>query len=226
MAIAKPGPIIGALSGNLGGANFANSRFGLTVRVVKPPPGPPTQTQFLVTRAMQLARQRWRDITEDQRDAWRTFAANTLLRNRLGTQRNLTGHQTFIRHNFQNAGFGLPIIDDPPTPWSFDWPTDFTVTVTAGFSAWVTPTPLHIMGGDPFLVQAARPVTTHPIDHFQRWAIIGIPATVFGGGFHCLTAIEDRFGTLQSNERIGLRIRYFDPAIPKFGWLEHATTVI
>jgi hypothetical protein len=226
MAIAKTGPILGALSGNLAGANFANSRFGLTVRAVKPPPGPPTETQFIVTRSMQLARQWWRDITDDQRAAWRIFAANTLLRNRLGTQRNLTGQQTFIRHNFQSAAFGLPWRPDPPTPWPFDWPSDFILTVTAGVSAIVGPTPPHLPGGDPFIVSAARPVTTHPINHFQRWAIIALPTTVFGGTFDCLSEIQARFGTLQSGERIGVRIRYLDPAMPKFGWLEHATTVI
>lgn len=226
MAIAKTGPIIGALSGNLGGANFANSRFGLTLRQLKAPPPPPTGSQRTITRTYQLARSWWPALTEDQRTAWRSFASNTLLRNRLGTQRNLTGQQTFIRHNFQSALLETPILPLPPAPWPFDWPTDFIPTVTAGVSAIIAPTPPHLPGGDLFLVAAARPLTTHPVNHFARWSIIGGFLSPYGGFFDVLPPLEARFGTLQPTERIGLRIRYIDFAFPKFGWLEHATTVI
>jgi len=226
MAIAKTGSIVGALSGNLGGANFANSRFGLTVRKQKPQPAPPTSSQRVITRAYQLARSWWPALTEDQRTAWRTFASNTLLRNRLGTQRNLTGQQLFIRYNFQAAIFGTAIITDPPAPWPFDWPTGFVATVTAGVSAIIAPTPAHIPGGDPFIVAAARPLTTHPVNHFARWAVIGFFVTPFGGLIDCLPDLEARFGTIQPTERIGLRIRYVDVGSPKFGWIQRATTVL
>jgi len=226
MAIAKTGAILGGISGNLGGANFANSRFGLTVRRQKPPPGPQNETQLTITRGYQLARSWWPALTEHQRTAWRTFASNTLLRNRLGTQRNLTGQQIFIKYNWQNATFGLPTIDDPPAPWPFDWPSGFVATVTAGVSAIIAPTPAYLPGGDTFIVAAARPLTTHPINHFQRWSLIGVFTSPFGGLLDVLAALEARFGTLQATERIGLRIRYLDIASPKFGWIEHATTVI
>lgn len=226
MAIAKTGPIVGALSGNLAGANFANSRFGLTLRQLKPPPAPPTSNQRLITRAYQLARSWWPGLTEDQRTAWRSFASNTLLRNRLGTQRNLTGQQLFIRYNFQSAVFNIAPLTDPPAPWPFDWPTDFIPTVTAGVSAIIAPTPAHLPGGDPFLVAAARPITTHPVNHFQRWSVIGFFVSPLGGFFDVLPELEARFGTLQATERIGLQIRYIDLAFPKFGWIQHATTVL
>lgn len=226
MAIAKTGPILGALSGNLAGANFANSRFGLTVRQLKPPPGPATDSQRTITRAYQLARSWWPALTEDERTAWRSFATNTLLRNRLGAQRNLTGQQLFIKYNFQSAVLDLSPIADPPTPWPFDWPTGFVATVTAGVSAIIAPTPAHIPGGDPFLVAAARPLTTHPVNHFQRWSVIGFFVSPYGGYFDTLPELEARFGTLQATERIGLRIRYIDVTSPKFGWLQQATTVL
>jgi len=226
MAIAKTGAILGGLSGNLGGANYANSRFGLTVRRQRPPPGPPTQAQLFTTRGYQRARSWWPGLTEEQSTAWRTFASNTLYRNRLGTQRNLTGQQIFIKYNSQNAALALPRIDNPPAPWPFDWPSDFIPTVTAGVSAIIAPTPAHIPGGDPFIVAAVRPLTTHPINHFQRWAIIGVFTSPFGGLLDVLAELEARFGTIQATERIGLRIRYVDIASPKFGWIEHSTTVI
>lgn len=226
MAIAKTGPIVGAIAGNLGGANFANSRFGLTLRQLKPPPPSQNTRQLDISRAYQLARSWWPNLTDDERTAWRSFAANTLLRNRLGTQRNLTGQQLFIRFNFDSALLGSPTIADPPAPWPFDWPTDFVATVTAGVSAIIAPTPAHLPGGDPFIVAAARPVTTHPINHFPRWSIIGTFTTPLGGLISCLTELQARFGTIRSGERLGLRIRYIDAASPKFGWIEHPTTVI
>jgi len=148
------------------------------------------------------------------------------LRNRLGAQRNLTGQQLFIRHNFQSAIFHFAPLTEPPAPWPFDWPTDFIATVTAGVSAIIAPTPAHLPGGDPFLVAAARPLTTHPVNHFQRWSVIGFFVSPLGGFFDVLPNLETRFGTLQATERIGLRIRYIDAAFPKFGWIEHATTVL
>jgi len=226
MAIAKTGSIVGALSGNLGGANFTNSRFGLTVRKQKPPPAPPTSSQLVITHAYQLARSWWPELTEDQRAAWRSFAANTLFRNRLGTQRNLTGQQLFIKHNFQSAILDVPWRPDPPTPWPFVWPSDFIPTVTAGVSAIIAPTPAYLPGGKPFVVAAARPLTTHAVNHFQRWAVIGFFITPFGGLIDCLADLEARFGTIRSGERIGLRLRYVDVTNPVFGWIQHATTVL
>lgn len=225
MAIAKTGAVLGALSGNLSGANFANSRFGLTVRKPRPPPGPPTETQLIIQAAHRLSRSRWPALTETQRDAWRSFATNRTYRNRLGSQRNLTGQQLFIKYDFQSAIAGLPSRPLPPPPSPFTWPSDFILTATAGVSILIGPTPAFLPGGDTFIVAGSRPITTHPINHFARWAVIGVLTTPPGGILDCLAPFEGRFGTIQPTERIALRIRIVDPVFIQFGWITHATTV-
>ncbi len=225
MAIAKTGAIVGSLSGNLSGANFANSRFGLTVRKRRPPPGPSTETQLVIQAAHRLSRSRWPALTEMQRDAWRSFASNRTYRNRLGSHRNLTAQQLWLKYDFQSAVLGLPSRPLPPPPWPFEWPTGFVLTATAGVSIIVAPTPAFVPGGRTFIVAGSRPVTTHPINHFARWAVIGVITTVLGGWLDCLAPFEGRFGTIQATERIGIRIRYVDPVDIRFGWIAHAATV-
>jgi len=226
MALATPGALVGRISGDLPGCNVANTRFGPIVRAKPATPPAASPRQFEIARAYRLARSWWPALTELQRDAWRTLAANTLLPNRLAIGRHLTGQQTFIRYNFQSALMGYASIDDPPDPWPFLWPTDFIPTVTAGVSAVIGPTPPQLPGGDTFIIAAARPMTTHAVNRFARWAIVGTATTTFGGTLECLALIEARFGTLQSGERIGLRIRFLDVAQPLLSWIEHPVSVI
>lgn len=226
MALVKTSPLIGAISGNMPGVNFAGTRYGTIARARKPPPPATTADQLDVRRGYQVARSWWPDLTDAQRAAWRTYAANRLTTNRIGTQRNLTGQQTFIMRNALEGKHGGSPHTDPVYPDWIEEPSSFTFIVTAGVSAIIHTYP---ETPQPFVcfVRFSRPFTTHPINHFSLWAPIGYFYMDMIEEFDCLPEIEARFGTLQAGERVAARIKfrmYFQMAA--LTWLETATFVV
>ena len=95
MAIFRAGPIVGAISGALGGVVFANSRAGIIVRTRGVRTG--TESKSLSTAQGMLGRvvAGWNALTTAQRAAWNNKAATTPLPNRLGVARALTGFQFY-----------------------------------------------------------------------------------------------------------------------------------
>lgn len=128
MAIFEPGSLIGAISGNVGGASFANRSGSKVVR--KPRRPSRTNAERIInqqTLITNIARQ-WRDLTELERAAWRTAAANRPIPNRLGVSRAISGYQYYVSVNVTTSK------DDPPLPTGFDSVVivDFDSSVASG----------------------------------------------------------------------------------------------
>lgn len=160
---------------------------------------------------MQLCRTAWHSLTDLQRAAWRSKASNTTLPNRLGTHRNLTGQQLFIRTNFYNALFGYNLFADPPDPLEGTWPTSAALTLEAPNFIMVAPRPPRAVPGLHFVISGSRPVTAAPITHFHRWACLGLFNTDHSGLLYPGPEFVARFGTLQHSEYIAILIKPFDP---------------
>jgi len=207
------------------GVNFAATRYGTVARARKPPPAPPSPDQLDVRRGYQLARSWWPQLTDAQRAAWRAYAANRLTTNRIGTQRNLTGQQSFIQHNALRAKYGASPYTEPLYPEWAEEPSSVTFTVTAGVSAIIHPYP-EIPQTFVCFVRFSRPFSTHAINHFSTWAPVGYYYVDTSHEFDCLPEIEPRFGTLQAGERVAALIKfwmYLD--MPALNWLQTATFV-
>ena len=130
MAIFRTGPIVGGISGKLGGAVFVQGRGSAVLR-------PRPQSRFtesdIVTRRrsqMQIARRKWSTLTDQQRDSWRTSASLQPSINRLGQAKPLSGFQLFIQSNL------APMFDAASfreVPW-LDGPSPAIASVAATFS--------------------------------------------------------------------------------------------
>lgn len=118
MAIFRSGPLIGAISGNLGGLCFVQTKAGPVIRKRNVRTKQTSNRQTLIRTAFSTNRARWRAITDNQRTAWRQSAASILLPNRLGVRRNLSGYQLYMKiATFANLTPGFPprgAPDDPP----------------------------------------------------------------------------------------------------------------
>lgn len=114
MAIIKASALVAAISGNLGGVNFAQGKGSpyarQRIRRVKPTSAKTAQ----VSSRMQFLRHKWQQLTEDQRTAWRRAAGNRPRRNRFGLTNRLSGAQLFISHNIRGW------YDDGPFATTFD----------------------------------------------------------------------------------------------------------
>lgn len=99
MAIIRPGPLVGGISGTVGGLVFVAGKRSPTVR---PRPAP----SFKSSTTLQPARSRfaqlmnhWRGLTDDEKAAWATSAVQYPTTNALGVTSPTTGFRHFISTN-------------------------------------------------------------------------------------------------------------------------------
>lgn len=92
--------LLAQASGSLGGTTFSHNSAGMYMRSRSIPTNPNTSQQQTIRNAVSLLANRWTTIlTEQQRDAWRLWAANVPQTNRLGDQFFLSGQQAYIQNN-------------------------------------------------------------------------------------------------------------------------------
>ena len=107
--------LLAQVSGKLGGTVFSHNRGGKYIRSAATPTDPNTVFQQVVRANMATLVATWPTITDKDREAWATYAANVPLPDRFGEPRSITGQQMFIRCNAARLQAGLSIIDAGPT---------------------------------------------------------------------------------------------------------------
>ncbi len=132
MALVKFGGGIIAMSGSIAGNTFARNRYGNYVRARTKPVNPESPTQQTVRAIIALLTARWsQTLTAAQRAAWGLYAANVVMKNKLGESVNLSGFNHFIRSNSVRQRVGAPVVDNGPVV--FELPAAdpaFAVTAT------------------------------------------------------------------------------------------------
>ena len=100
---------------------------------------------------MANATRAWRNLTDDQQNAWRTYAAQVPRSNRLGITRFLSGYQTFLKINLQANAWRIGSPDLPPVLPLFPITesVSFVFSVSSGLIMTTFPTtsPNSNMGG-------------------------------------------------------------------------------
>jgi len=144
--------IVTQASGSIGGLTAAHNKGGMYLRSRATPVNPQTAAQVAIRNAMSQLTTAWQEtLTAAQRDAWRTYAENVLLPDKLGEPRNIGGIGMYIRSNVPRLQAGLARVDDGPVVFdqrTFTAPTvvlseggtnDLQVTSNAG-DDWVAET--------------------------------------------------------------------------------------
>lgn len=113
MAIARTGNIVGAISGNLGGAVFANTRQGLLIKH-----RPLKNNQRTTDQQTERARHQriiavWKTLTADEYRQWHSQAEQVTRTNRLGVTSTASPLSLFFRHNRVQAYLGIALIRTP-----------------------------------------------------------------------------------------------------------------
>lgn len=95
MAIFRPGGVVGSVSGKVGGFVYVNGRSGPVVRRVGVRV-PAQSAAAIAARGMPgRVAAAWNALTDSQRLAWRTVAAQLKFPNRLGVLRQISGFQLY-----------------------------------------------------------------------------------------------------------------------------------
>lgn len=115
MALFTPGPAVSEVRGSSGGTVFSRNRFGAYLRGRTVPINPNTSRQVAARDRFNTLATAWRDVlTQGERDAWDTYAAETNWINVLGQVVNLTGLNHFVRsNNFRLIAAKAPLTAAP-----------------------------------------------------------------------------------------------------------------
>jgi hypothetical protein len=113
--MAKVKPLIGPMSGKVGGNVFGHNRGGLYVRQHSVPVNKNSDRQQTVREALAHASARWQALTDLQRSEWLAYAEANPIMDTLGLSIKLTGQQMFVSCNARLASMQSAPITTAPT---------------------------------------------------------------------------------------------------------------
>lgn len=130
-------------SGSIAGVTYSRAKGGVLYRRARAiPVNPQTSNQSAIRAALTLLITRWTEtLTEVQREAWRNYAEQVPVTNKVGSQINLTGQNWYAACNTPRAQAQdklqtlIPIVDAAPTMYDrgdFTTPAGLTIDETAG----------------------------------------------------------------------------------------------
>lgn len=91
-------PVYSAVSGSTAGITYSRNKGGMYTRARAVPTNPNTARQQLTRSYMGAAVQLWsEDLTENMRNSWRNYAANTPVLDKLGQMKHLSGQQMWVK---------------------------------------------------------------------------------------------------------------------------------
>jgi hypothetical protein len=114
MAIFTPGIAVGQISGRVGGSVFSHNRGGMYVRNGSIPSISQTNKAMRYKSYLALASQLFANLTDAQAAAWREYAANHPVTNRLGRTHTLSAGNWFVACNARLIAANASNIDLPP----------------------------------------------------------------------------------------------------------------
>lgn len=212
MALIVPGTGIGQASGKLGSLVFSHNRGGAYVRARSIPTQPGGQYQTEIRNAVEAASQQWRELTDVARAAWRTWADNRPLPNRIGQSIRLQGNAAYVQLNTRLVLNGLAQISLPPAsdvPLPLETLTGSYDVGAGDFNVAYTPTPL--TGGCQLYVwgcllqDASITYVRNRLRYFALGGVNGASPFNIEGDFAA------RFGTPQVGNGVVIQAQVFDP---------------
>jgi len=114
MAKIRLGQMVGQVSGSIGATTYSHGRFGPYVRLRSIPVQPGTALQLQRRADMSSNSSAWTLLTAAQRQAWKVWAENNPITDKLGDKRILDGHQAYCMLNSRLDVVGATNISNPP----------------------------------------------------------------------------------------------------------------
>jgi len=163
MAKVQFGGGISGMSGKLGGNVFARNKGGAYTRNWVRPTNPSTVAQQNQRNLLALKSAAWRNLTDSQRDSWKTWAADNPVLDRLGASIVLSGAQAYTKININrdNASDAATQSTVPGAPAYTAAIFDTTSSLTTSISGSIIQVPLGAGAADTqiMFVFASKPVS-------------------------------------------------------------------
>ena len=131
MAKIQFGNIVADARNAVGGIVYSRNTWGAYIRQKVSPVQPRTARQQVMRAGLTELSKRWGTVlTEQQREAWRQFAAAFPIVDVFGNTVSLTGIAAYQRVNRVRAILGLPPLDDPPANMDVVAPDSVTLDIS------------------------------------------------------------------------------------------------
>ena len=197
MAIFTPGPVVGSISGSVGGAVFSHNRGGPYIRRRPIPVNGAGLVQSDVRDEFVKASILWGSRGAPGQAAWNTWASNNKIPNALGNLIQLTGHQAFVQICTWRGLAGWDYGTAPPTKAR---PSPFltyslTADIGAGDVSFVfTDTPV---GAANHIVIWSAVVDSPGIRYVKNlWKLTVVSALNQASPYSIQASVEDKWGPL------------------------------
>ena len=211
MAKFLPGPAVGQISGRIGGSIFSHNKGGPYIRNGTIPTVVTSAAAINAKTTLATISQSWAGTTAAQKQAWRMWAAENPVTDRLGAQIQLSGHQAFVGLNSRLVRGSFAAIDQPPLggPPSSLATLSPTVDLQAATSKLeFTATPL---GANDALYVEAAVVNSLGINYVRNlMKCILITAVAEATDTDPLASLTARFGQLAVGQKVVFLVSVLD----------------
>lgn len=153
MALIKPSAIVQGISGSIGGQTFVNAKTGLVARPRPYRRAASSEKALIQQSYFSNVSRRWRQITEQQRDSWRSLATDFPQTNRIGQTSPWTGYTLYVKVTMNRLRATGSLFDSPP------------IVAPITVDPFKIPT---LTQGGPYQV-IFQPNSTPPTVHIQIW---------------------------------------------------------
>jgi len=206
MALAKS-IFFSAISGQLGGTEFANVRSGLVLKRTRPPRAMFSPDSIRAKAEFQAGLAEWRALDPDVKQQWRIAAPSWPRRNRLGGEHILSPLQFFLTRPRDYELMTAPVTWFQPPLYTSEQPTITAVSFTAGGAyTFTADTPGPGLFNPILITSIARFLPEGSTATPQRW--LRLAMRIKDANYGTLTSVFAlRNITLIAGERICLRLR-------------------
>lgn len=211
MAIFTPGPAVGQISGRVGGTVFSHNKGGPYLRNGAIPIASHTVVAEETKSRLTACSQAWGALTDTQRSAWRSWAQNNPVTNRLGHQVVLSGLAAYNMLNTRLLRAGDAVITTPPIAAPPAPLLTFSATWDIGIGTTVITFTTAPLGADARLWLEAAVLDKPGVSYIENTKrLVVVTAKAQATGYDYSTVVEAVFGALAVGKRVFLIGRVFD----------------
>ena len=211
MAKVRPGGLMGQLSGKVGNVVFSHNRFGSYVRALVKPTQSQSDPSLIQRGVFATISQGWRLQTDADKLAWKEWAQNNQITDRVGQKQALDGHAAYCMLNQRLFAAGQSLLTVPPLVGApYNPGAIFMYDIGAGN---MQLTPVEALQSGEIWVLFGAVVSSSGINYaknrvrlFARLTTTGTTPVSFQ------TELQARFGTLTADQKVLLQYAVFDTA--------------
>ncbi len=186
------------------GVRAFKSRHGWVASTFGPPTNPRTAAQQSHRRNILAASRRWRTLSLEQHQTWRTLAANTSFVNDKGQRVRLNCFKLFVSLNTRRTDLGLPQLDLAPAQPVFSTSPVKELAVSYPGGKFTLQLRIEGMPEHLILVQGARPVRSG-VRLVQHFPLLGLLPPPVDGWSDITELYVARYGVPKPNQAVWIR---------------------